>query len=128
MLKHRHRVPAAWANVNTLCLCLPASSFSLQHAPPSPDRHTAAANTTVATPSTADQITTFTTFSQAGAAGTSNSAFQLGQQVARRCILDQTSTALVTNTGWAFHNTSGIYSTPSGTDYLLRARKHISMA
>ena len=43
-------------------------------------------------------------------------------QVARQCIL-ASNTALVTSTGWTFHNTSGIYTRPTGTDYLLRARE-----
>lgn len=28
----------------------------------------------------------------------------------------------MTNTGWSFHNTSGVYTRSTGTDYLLRAQ------
>lgn len=52
----------------------------------------------------------------------SPAAFDLGRQVAEKCIVAG-NTALVTRTGWTFHNTSGVYQTPAGTDYLLRARK-----
>ena len=70
----------------------------------------------------AAQVATYNGLS-ANASTTTNGAYQLGQQVARQCIIDFASTALITSTGWAFHNTSGVYTRGAYTDYLTRARE-----
>lgn len=73
--------------------------------------------------STAARITTLQNLIQnASTNASTNGAFQLGLTVAKKCILSST-TALKTNTGWTFSNTSGIYTRATGTDYLLRARE-----
>lgn len=60
--------------------------------------------------------------SDLASSGNNDESFNLGQQVARQCILNS-STSLVTNSGWTFHNQSGLYSSNGYTDYLLRARE-----
>lgn len=73
--------------------------------------------------STAQRIATLNSLVQnATKNASSNGAFQLGQQVASNCILKSTI-ALKSYTGWSYSNTSGIYTTATGTDYLLRARE-----
>ena len=56
--------------------------------------------------------------------GVTNLAYKVAQQVAYTCITSpKASTAIVTNTGWSFHNTTGVYARSTGLDYLLRACK-----
>ena len=50
------------------------------------------------------------------------SAFQLGNQVASKCII-KTNLEFVASTGWTFHNDSGSYNQANGIDYLGRARE-----
>lgn len=49
-------------------------------------------------------------------------AFQLGNQVASKCIIN-TNLEFVASTGWTFHNDSGVYNQANGIDYLGRARE-----
>ncbi|KAK9827504.1 hypothetical protein WJX74_006310 [Apatococcus lobatus] len=71
--------------------------------------------------SSPDQVATLQNLIQNASDPSTNSAFQLGAQVAKKCIL-RTNVGFVASTGWTFHNASGVYDRASGTDYLDRAQ------